>query len=95
MSQIDATIEMLKDRSGDVADAVQDGVGAIASKLTDLVEPTRAESHRARWIWLPIALVLATVTVIVVRRRRMAARAPDVEVTQDDLVAQPRRVGTG
>jgi hypothetical protein len=94
MSQIDATIEMLKDRSSDVAEAVQDGVGAIASKLSDLVEPTHEESHRARWAWLPIALVLVAVAVIVVRRRRMAANRPEADTTPEDLVARPRRAGT-
>jgi hypothetical protein len=95
MSQIDATIEMLKDRSADVADAVQDSVGAIASKLTDLVEPNRKKTHRARWAWLPIALIMVALVVIMVRRRRMAS-TPEAEVVSDEPVAsKPRRARTG
>jgi hypothetical protein len=95
MSQIDATIEMLKDRSADVAEAVQDSVGAIASKLTDLVEPSRKETHRARWAWLPIALIMVAVVVIVVRRRRTAS-TPEAETASDEQVgSKPRRARTG
>jgi hypothetical protein len=70
MTQIEATIEALRDRSTDAVGAVQHGVDALASKLTDLIEPEPKRS-KSPWLgWLVMVAGLAAVVIVVSRRRR-------------------------
>jgi hypothetical protein len=82
VSQLETTLEILKDRSGDAVEAVQQGVQhgveAIGTRL-GVIEPPRRRRGRQ---WL-LVLVVAAVAGLVwwqVRTRRAADEADEDEV---------------
>jgi hypothetical protein len=62
---IEATVETVKDRSGDVLDVLQQGVEAIGSRVSDLFEPAPPPPPRSKsWLWLLILAVLVAAGVV-------------------------------
>ncbi len=97
MSQLEATIEALKDLSSDAVGAVQHGVDSVASRLTSLVEPEPKPSRWPRLGWIAAAGVLVAIVVVVRRARSGSPVAPDAVAWNDlaeeaPLWAQPVRV---
>ena len=62
MNQLESTLEVLKDRSGDAVGAVQHGVEALGTRL-GVIEPPR---RRRKAPWLLLVLVAAVAGVVVV-----------------------------
>jgi hypothetical protein len=94
VSQIDATLETLKDYSGEAIEAVQHGVEVISTKLTDLVEPKRKASKSRWWMWMLLAFGLVAVAAIVAKRRA-AHQEPAAVVTPEELVPRSKKAKAG
>lgn len=79
MNQLESTLEVLKDRSGDAVEAVQHGVEALGARL-GVIEPPR---RRRRAPWLLVALLAVVVGVVwwQARSRRATADAEFEQVT--------------
>ena len=77
MNQLESTLEVLKDRSGDAVEAVQHGVEALGARL-GVIEPPR---RRRRMPWIVVALVAVVAGVVWWRARNRRATA-DAELDQ-------------
>ena len=86
MNQLESTLEVLKDRSGDAVEAVQHGVEALGTRL-GVIEPPR---RRRRMPWIVVALVAVVAGVVwwQARNRRATADAELDQVT--DAMAASR-----
>ena len=79
MNQLESTLEVLKDRSGDAVEAVQHGVEALGTRL-GVIEPPRRR-RRAPWLLVVIVAVVAGVVWWQARSRRATADAEFDQVT--------------
>jgi hypothetical protein len=95
MAILESTIEAVKSTSGDVAGAAQRGVesigeqvSALASKVSDLIEPEPKHSSKGWWLG---AIVLVAAAVALVWWRRSSSSTADEERT--DASGAPRQTG--
>lgn len=79
MNQLESTLEVLKDRSGDAVEAVQHGVEALGTRL-GVIEPPRRR-RKAPWLLLVLVAVVAGLVWWQARSRRATADAEFEEVT--------------
>jgi hypothetical protein len=79
VNQLESTPEIIKDRSGDAVEAVQQGVEALGTRL-GVIEPPRRH-RRTPWILLAIVAVVAGVIWWKARSRRASADANFDQVT--------------
>ena len=79
MNQLESTLEVLKDRSGDAVEAVQHGVEALGTRL-GVIEPPRRR-RRAPWLLVALVAVVAGVVWWQARSRRATADAEFEQVT--------------
>jgi hypothetical protein len=79
VNQLESTLEVLKDRSGDAVEAVQHGVEALGTRL-GVVEPPRRR-RKAPWLLLVLVAAVAGVVVWQARSRRATVDAEFDEVT--------------
>ena len=79
MTQLESTLEVLKDRSGDAVEAVQHGVEALGTRL-GVIEPPRRR-RRAPWLLVALVAVVAGVVWWQARSRRATADAEFEQVT--------------
>ena len=79
MNQLESTLEVLKDRSGDAVEAVQHGVEALGTRL-GVIEPPRRR-RKAPWLLLVLVAVVAGLVWWQARSRRATADAEFDEVT--------------
>jgi len=79
VNQLESTLEVLKDRSGDAVEAVQHGVEALGTRL-GVIEPPRRR-RPTPWILLALVAVVAGVVWWQARARRATADAEFDEVT--------------
>ena len=79
MNQLESTLEVLKDRSGDAVAAVQHGVEALGTRL-GVIEPPRRR-RRAPWLLVALVAVVAGVVWWQARSRRATADAEFEQVT--------------
>ena len=79
MNQLESTLEVLKDRSGDAVEAVQHGVEALGTRL-GVIEPPRRR-RRAPWLLVALVAVVAGVVWWQARSRRATADAEFDQVT--------------
>jgi hypothetical protein len=79
VNQLESTLEVLKDRSGDAVEAVQHGVEALGTRL-GVIEPPRRR-RPTPWIVLAIIAIVAGVVWWQARARRATADAELDEVT--------------
>ena len=89
MSQLDAAVEVIRDRGTEAVEAIQHGVEAIGTKLGVIEPPAR----RRFWPWMVVALVLVVVGVAFMAKRR-AKVTPTFERTDrssSDSFASSRR----
>ena len=79
VNQLESTLEVLKDRSGDAVEAVQHGVEALGTRL-GVIEPPRRR-RRAPWLLVALVAVVAGVVWWQARSRRATADAEFEQVT--------------
>ena len=79
MNQLESTLEVLKDRSGDAVEAVQHGVEALGTRL-GVIEPPRRR-RKAPWLLVALVAVVAGVVWWQARSRRATADAEFEQVT--------------
>jgi hypothetical protein len=79
VNQLESTLEVLKDRSGDAVEAVQHGVEALGTRL-GVIEPPRRR-RKAPWLLLVLVAVVAGLVWWQARSRRATADAEFEEVT--------------
>jgi ferric-dicitrate binding protein FerR (iron transport regulator) len=79
VNQLESTLEVLKDRSGDAVEAVQHGVEALGTRL-GVIEPPRRR-RKAPWLFLVLVAAVAGVVWWQARSRRATADAEFDEVT--------------
>jgi hypothetical protein len=79
VNQLESTLEVLKDRSGDAVEAVQHGVEALGTRL-GVIEPPRRRS-KAPWLLLLLVAAVAGVVWWQARNRRATADAEFDQVT--------------
>jgi hypothetical protein len=79
VNQLESTLEVLKDRSGDAVEAVQHGVEALGMRL-GVIEPPRRR-RKAPWLLLVLVAVVAGLVWWQARSRRATADAEFEEVT--------------
>ena len=79
MNQLESTLEVLKDRSGDAVEAVQHGVEALGTRL-GVIEPPRRR-RKAPWLLLVLVAAVAGVVWWQARSRRATADAEFDQVT--------------
>jgi hypothetical protein len=79
VSQLESTLEVLKDRSGDAVEAVQHGVEALGTRL-GVIEPPRCR-RKAPWLLLVLVAAVAGVVWWQARSRRATADADFDQVT--------------
>ena len=79
MNQLESTLEVLKDRSGDAVEAVQHGVEALGTRLGVMERPRRR--RRAPWLLVALVAVVAGVVWWQARSRRATADAEFEQVT--------------
>jgi hypothetical protein len=79
VNQLESTLEVLKDRSGDAVEAVQHGVEALGTRL-GVIEPPRRR-RKAPWLLLVLVAAVAGVVLWQARSRRATADAEFDEVT--------------
>ena len=79
MNQLESTLEVLKDRSGDAVEAVQHGVEVLGTRLW-VIEPPRRR-RPAPWLLVALVAVVAGVVWWQARSRRATADAEFDEVT--------------
>ena len=80
MNQLESTLEVLKDRSGDAVEAVQHGVEALGTRL-GVIEQPRRRRRRAPWLLVVLIAVVAGVVWWQARSRRATADAEFDQVT--------------
>jgi hypothetical protein len=88
MTQIEATIDALRDRSTEAVGAVQHGVDALASKLTDLIEPQPKRSKAPWFGWVVTVAGVAAIVVVVSRRRRSRNATTSDAAAWNDLTEE-------
>jgi hypothetical protein len=66
---IEATVETVKEHSSDVMDALQQGMEAIGSRVSDFFEPTPPPPRSKGWLWLLLLAVLAAAGIAFWLRR--------------------------
>jgi hypothetical protein len=76
VNQLESTLEVLRDRSGDAVEAVQHGVEALGTRL-GVIEPPR---RRRTGPWFLLVLVVAVAGVVWWRARSRATE--DAEFDQ-------------
>ena len=79
MNQLESTLEVLRDRSGDAVGAVQHGVEALGTRLGVIAPPRRR--RRAPWLLVVLVAVVAGVVWWQARSRRATADAEFDQVT--------------
>jgi hypothetical protein len=79
VNQLESTLEVLKDRSGDAVEAVQHGVEALGTRL-GVIEPPRRR-RKAPWLLLVLVAVVAGLVWWQARSRRATADAEFEAVT--------------
>ena len=79
MNQLESTLEVLKDRSGDAVEAVHHGVEALGTRL-GVIEPPRSR-RKAPWLLLVLVAAVAGVVWWQARSRRATADAEFDQVT--------------
>jgi hypothetical protein len=95
---LEATIDAVKSTSSDVAGAAKQGaealgeqVSALASKVTDLIEPEKKHST-SKWWWGLFVLVVAMVAVAW-WRRSAADRGDEARTDASGAPRQPTATG--
>jgi hypothetical protein len=86
LSQIEGTLEGLKERSGGALEVVQQGVETVGTKL-GLIEP---KPRRNRGVWLVVGALGAVLVVSIVAFRRRSMSYPKSEAERHETAVRPK-----